>query len=301
MQIFDAQATADRLPFDRLIPAVAQAMLDLSAGRICASPRTVLPLPDGGNYLVMPCTDDRYAVTKLVAVTPANRRHGRATIQGRVIVSDAHAGTPLMVLDGPVVTARRTAAMTLLGVETLLRRNPSRAVLVGTGAQALAHALAMTERWPGLQLSCVGRNRLQSEAFVATLTQLGLSTNTLPLEQALDGADMVVTATTSLTAVLPAHVNPATLIVGLGSYTPQMAELPAAQIQCRQIWVDDLEGARHEAGDLLQAGIDWARVRILAEALKTPSLSQSPMLYKTVGHAAWDMAAVRTALSSQEI
>ncbi len=295
MQILDARATADRLPFERLIPAVAQAMLDLSAGRICASPRTVLPLPDGGNYLVMPCTDDRYAVTKLVAVTPANRQQGLATIQGRVIVSDAHAGTPLMVLDGPVVTARRTAAVTLLGVETLLRRNPSCAVLVGTGAQALTHALAMTERWPGLQLRCIGRNRSQSEAFVAALAKLGVKAITLTLEQALEGADVVVAATTSLTAVLPDAVDPATLIVGLGSYTPQMAELPAAQIRCRQIWVDDIEGARHEAGDLLQAGIDWARVHNLAEALKTPALPQSPMLYKTVGHAAWDMAAVRTA------
>ena len=298
MQILDAQATADRLPFNRLIPAVAQAMRDLNAGRLRASPRTVLPLPDGGNYLVMPCTDDQYAVTKLIAVTPANRPRGLATIQGRVIVSDAHAGTPLMVLDGPVVTARRTAAVTLLGVETLLRRNPHRAVLVGTGTQALAHALAMTERWPGLQLHCVGRNRLQGEAFVAALTKLSVKAISLTLEQALDSADVVVAATTSLTAVLPDAVDAATLIVGLGSYTPQMAELPAAQIQCRQIWVDDVEGARHEAGDLLQAGVDWARVRNLVEALKTPSLPQSPMLYKTVGHAAWDMAAVRIALSA---
>ena len=298
MQIFDAQTTANRLPFERLIPAVAQAMLDLKAGRIRASSRTVLPLPDGGNYLVMPCTDDQYAMTKLVAVTPANRQLGLATIQGRVLVSDARTGTPLMLMDGPVVTAKRTAAVTLLGVETLLGRRPSRAVLVGTGAQALAHALAMTERWPGLQLRCVGSNRSQSEAFAAALARAGLRVSTLPIEQALDAADVVVTATTSLTAVLPEHVDAATLIVGLGSYTPQMAELPASQIKCRQIWVDNIEGARHEAGVLLQARVDWTRVFSLADGLSNPSLRQLPMLYKTVGHAAWDLAAVRTAMSS---
>jgi ornithine cyclodeaminase/alanine dehydrogenase-like protein (mu-crystallin family) len=296
MRILNAEATADLLPFDRLIPAVAQAMLDLRAGLIHASSRTVLPLPDGGSYLAMPCTDSRFAVTKLVAVTPANRERGQPTIQGRVVVSEAGSGTPLIILDGIVVTARRTAAVTLLGIETLLGHGPASIVLVGTGAQAMTHALAMGERWPGVQLRCVGRGRAQSSAFAAALTAQGLNARVLPLEQALEGAAAAVTATTSLTAVLPDDVDPATLMVGLGSFTPQMAELPAKQVQQRQVWVDELDGARHEAGDLLQAGVDWTRVHTLAEALSNSALPRAPMLLKTVGHAAWDLAAVRTAL-----
>ena len=69
-----------------------------------------------------------------------------------------------------------------------------------------------------------------------------------------------------------------TLIVGIGSFTPQMAELPASEVRRRQVWVDDLDGARHEAGDLLQAGIDWSRVHSLAEALRH-SRSDSPAAF----------------------
>ncbi|RQO62517.1 delta(1)-pyrroline-2-carboxylate reductase family protein [Paucibacter sp. KBW04] len=299
MQIHEAQATAALLPFDRLIPAVAQAMRDLRDGRIHASPRTVLPLPEGGSYLAMPCTDQRYAVTKLVAVTPANRALGQPTIQGRVIVSEAASGTPLMILDGSVITARRTAAVTLLGIETLLGQAPASVALVGTGSQARMHALAMRERWPGVELRCVGRSNTQSKLFAASLSEQGVS-NVLafPLEQALDGATVAVAATTSLNAVLPQEVAADTLIVGLGSFTPQMAELPATQVRSRQLWVDDLEGARHEAGDLLQAGVDWSRVHPLAEALDGQTALRRPLLFKTVGHAAWDLAAVRVALGA---
>ncbi|MFY7867807.1 delta(1)-pyrroline-2-carboxylate reductase family protein [Roseateles sp.] len=297
MRILNAEATADLLPYERLIPAVAQAMLDLRNGLINASPRSVLPLPDGGSYLAMPCTDACYAVTKLVAVTPANRERGQPTIQGRVLVSEAATGTALIILDGMVLTARRTAAVTLLGIETLLARAPQNVVLVGTGAQALTHALAMGERWPGVQLRCVGRGRTQSDAFASSLKAQGLNARVLPLEHALEGACVALTATTSLSAVLPDQVGADTLIVGIGSFTPQMAELPAAQVRSRQVWVDDIEGAKHEAGDLIQASLDWSRVHALAQALSNPTAIQSPVLYKTVGHAAWDLAAVRTALA----
>ena len=99
MDILDAQATAALLPFDRLVPAVAQAMLDLRAGLIHAATRSVLPLPEGGSYLAMPCTDAQYAITKLVAVTPANRALGQPTIQGRLLVSSASHGEPLLVIE----------------------------------------------------------------------------------------------------------------------------------------------------------------------------------------------------------
>jgi 1-piperideine-2-carboxylate/1-pyrroline-2-carboxylate reductase [NAD(P)H] len=299
MQILDAQATADRLPYDRLIPALATAMHDLRDGRIHACNRTVLPLPGGGSYLVMPCTDNRYAMAKLVTVTPANRALGLPTIQGRLMVSDSRTGTPLAVLDGSVVTARRTAAVTLLGIETLLGRGPQRVVLVGTGTQARAHAHAMGQRWPGVQLQCVGRTASQAETFALELQRDAIDASATDIERSLAETEVVVAATTSLTAVLPDQVDDRILVVGVGSFTPQMAELPPSQVLRRQVWVDDLEGAQHEAGDLLQAGVDWTRVTSLAYALDDQHKVKGPLLYKTVGHAAWDLAAVRTAMDSQ--
>lgn len=112
----------------------------------------------------------------------------------------------------------------------------------------------------------------------------------------MEGADVTVAATTSLTSVLPDQVDDHILLVGVGSFTPEMAELPASQVLRRQVWVDDLDGAHHEAGDLLQAEVDWSRVASLVDALDDQRKVKGPLLFKTVGHAAWDLAAVRTAM-----
>src|SRR6185295_13856772 len=115
MLLLDANATAARLPWDRLVPAIAEVMRARRDGRLQAPARSVLPLPDDGRWLAMPAADDRLAICKLVSVTPANRALGRATVQGLVVVADARSGEPLALLDGPTLTARRTAAVTLLG------------------------------------------------------------------------------------------------------------------------------------------------------------------------------------------
>lgn len=294
MQILDAAATAAALPYAQLIPAVAQAMLDLRAGLIHTCPRAVLPLPGGGSYLAMPCTDAHFAISKLVSVTPANQALGLPTIQGQVLVSDATTGSPLALLHGGTVTARRTAAVSLLGIERLLGRAPQDLTLVGSGGQAWQHALALLERWPGLRLRVKGRSG--AESFVQRLQAQGLAAQ---LWRAEDGyGDCALATTTATTAVLPQDLSPSTLIVGIGSFRPDMAELPAQQVRARQVFVDDLEGARHEAGDLLQAAVDWAQVQPLAALLAGEVQAQGPLLYKTVGQAAWDMAAVRCALGA---
>jgi 1-piperideine-2-carboxylate/1-pyrroline-2-carboxylate reductase [NAD(P)H] len=124
--------------------------------------------------------------------------------------------------------------------------------------------------------------------------------------------DLVIALTTSRTPVIPAHLPAQTLAIGVGAFKPDMAELPSALLHSRSIVVDDLAGARHEAGDLLQAKVDWSQVRSLADLLQTPrspsaaglpalvALPALPALpiFKTVGQAAWDLAAARVALQS---
>jgi 1-piperideine-2-carboxylate/1-pyrroline-2-carboxylate reductase [NAD(P)H] len=99
--------------------------------------------------------------------------------------------------------------------------------------------------------------------------------------------------------VIPANLPPHMLAVGVGAFKPDMAEFPAELLHARSIVVDHLAGARHEAGDLLRAQIDWSRVRELASVV-TEGIRQdgAPPLFKTVGHAAWDLAASRVALAA---
>ena len=117
--------------------------------------------------------------------------------------------------------------------------------------------------------------------------------------QALPTTDLVLALTTSRTPVIPVHIAAHTLAIGVGAFKPDMAEFPPALLHSRQIVVDDLGGAQHEAGDLLQAGLDWGKVRDLASVLAEP-LPPSALapVFKTVGQAAWDLAAARVAMAA---
>jgi len=299
MRVLDAKATAAALPYEPLIAAVAAAMRARRAGTLSAPDRTVLPLPAGGTYLVMPAVDARLAVTKLVTVHPANRAAGLPTIHAQVLVADAATGQPLAMLDGPTVTARRTAALTVLGIRTLACAPVEELTLVGTGAQASAHAAAFAQTLSLRTLRIVGRTPEQAQRWCEA--NEGLATRSMQLvpeasiDSALAHSQCVVTATTSRTPVLPEEALRAELlVVGVGAFKPELAEIPPGAARSRRVVVDDLHGARTEAGDLLQAGIDWSRVGELVDALDR-SAPREGVIFKTVGHAAWDHAAAAVA------
>ena len=304
MQILNAEQTAQALPYAQLVPAVAQAARELAQQQIQAPERLVVPMAEGGVLLAMPAVAHDLSVTKLVTVHPRNAEHGLPAIQGEVVVMDTATGRRLALLDGPTVTARRTAAVTLLGIQTLAAQKPASALLIGTGAQAAAHADALVEHLGIAQFWVAGRNLGAAQTFCAALQMRHPQIQTVAmlvddLAHALPTTDLVLALTTSRTPVIPAHIAAHTLAIGVGAFKPDMAEFPPALLRSRQIVVDDLGGARHEAGDLLQAGVDWARVRSLASVLATPlPLSALAPVFKTVGQAAWDLAAARVAIAS---
>ena len=297
MHLLDAAETRRLTPWPALVDALAATVHALARGEIAAPERLAIDLPEGGRYLVMPAADARLAITKLITVHPANPTRGEPAIRGRVMVADARSGEPLAVLDGPTVTARRTAAMSLLGIRTLRAQPPRRAAVVGTGVQAREHAIALHEV-QGTTIALTGRDAARAEALCAELRRLGVDVEAAPdAATALRGADVVVTATASLQPVLPDEVDGATLIVAVGAFTPRMCEVPASVVRSRRVVVDTVEGACHEAGDLLQAGLDASAMQSLAEALERPP-PDAPVLFKTVGQAAWDLAAAHVALAA---
>jgi ornithine cyclodeaminase len=113
--------------------------------------------------------------------------------------------------------------------------------------------------------------------------------------EAVERVSLIVTATTSTTPVLPDIVREDAFIAAVGAYRPDMAELPPSLVRRARLFVDTLEGARAEAGDLIQAGVDWGQVRALGDVLDS-ALPPGPVVFKSVGHALWDLAASRLAL-----
>lgn len=109
------------------------------------------------------------------------------------------------------------------------------------------------------------------------------------------GADTVITVTTSKTPVYHGPASSKRLVVAVGAFTPDAAEVDGETVRASRIFVDDLEAAREEAGDLLQAGVDWQQVTSLGRALDMAAPAGEPVLIKTVGSGAWDLAAARVA------
>jgi len=303
MHILDARQTADALPFDRLVPALAQAAQEYSGGQITAPDRQVVPIDAASVLLSMPAVSADLSVTKLITVHADNARHGLQVIQGEVVVFETRTGRRIALLHGPTVTARRTAAMTLLGIQTLAPARPKSA-LIGTGVQSAAHADALVEYFGVTQFWIVARDIARTQAFCSELSTRHIARGIVAsplsadaMQNDLPATDVLIALTTSRTAVIPARLAPHTLAIGVGAFKPDMVEFPASLLAERTIVVDDVEGARHEAGDLIQAGVDWSRVRNIGDVLagrgEPLPLDRGMPVFKTVGQASWDLAAAR--------
>ncbi|HWL28339.1 MAG TPA: bifunctional Delta(1)-pyrroline-2-carboxylate/Delta(1)-piperideine-2-carboxylate reductase [Burkholderiaceae bacterium] len=294
LAVFDAQRTAELLAFPALVETLRDTVADHARGAILAPERQVLPFPQGGFMLSMPATAQDIGIHKLVNVVPANKALGLPTIHGVVSAYDGATGRPLLVLDGPTVTARRTAAISMLGIQAF-RPAPACIALIGTGTQAGGHAEALAALFPGLRTAIIGRSRDGADAFVTDHRHLDLAL--FAADQVPTNADVVITLTTSASPVYTDAAHDGRLVIGVGAYKHDLAEIGPLTLAGSDIYVDDEAGARHEAGDLIQAGVDWQRVRPLAQALTAPPPAR-PVVFKTVGCAAWDLAAARCALAA---
>lgn len=301
MQFFDAQATARLTPFPALVDALAQACVEAARGEIASPARLVVPLNEGGIMLSMPAAARDLAIHKLVNVCPANRQRALPTIHGHVSVCDPDTGEALLTLDGPTVTGRRTAAVTLLAMRTFLRAAPREILLIGTGTQAVHHAQALAAVYPEARVIVRGSALARAHAFCADHGN-GMSMRPHDADAIPDTVDAVITLTTSRSPVYDEPARPNRLVIGVGAFTPEMAEIGPRTLAGSALYVDDAAGAPHEAGDFIQAGVDWGRVRALADVLRASDglsacvrASAMPIVFKSVGCAAWDLAACRVA------
>jgi ornithine cyclodeaminase len=231
-----------------LADSIREVALAMSSDALHAPPRLALPLQEGGVLLVMPASDAEISITKLVTVHPENQGRGLPTIQGEVVVMNATTGERLGLLEGGVLTARRTAALSMLAARELAPQPGGPLLVVGAGAQGRAHL----------------------DAFHAGL-----------------GVSKVFTSSRSQKSA------------AVGSFEPGAAELPPALISASRVFVDTVEGAKDEAGDLIQAesagAFDWEDATTLESALRSSGRPEGTIVFKSVGHALWDLAAARTA------
>jgi len=289
----NAVETEARLPFPKLVDALQVAVLELAADKIRCPERQVVPMSGGAMLLSMPAVADDLVAHKLITVAPQNKALGLPTILGQLAILDGQSGATRLILDGATVTGRRTAAMSMLGLRALGPHTINRALVIGTGTQARGHVEAFAALYPGIQIGVRGLTKDNEDHFQRQQSHLDLAWARPHLDNPWD---VVITCTTSSTPVYTEAACLDCLIIAVGAFRPEAAELSSEIIHASEIFVDDPGGAPHEAGDLIQAKIDWTVVRALAEILPQAAPPTRPRVFKTVGCAAWDLAAARVAI-----
>ena len=297
--LHNAFDTATHLPYTLLVRELHRLLED---DTVQVPPRLVQPLAGGGSLFVMPAMDARTAITKLITFTPANTARGLPTIQGDVLVFDVATGQRLMLLDGPTVTARRTAAVTVLAAQRLASNTQGPLLIVGAGVQGRAHLEAFAEVLKITEVVIASRSSASADALALHAQSLGLRAQvTQDANAALTDCTLAVTCTPAHSVVLSALPRQGGFIAAVGAFTPAMAELAPAlclHMAAHGTVVVDTQDARHEAGDLLQAGLDVSQFATLAQVIRQDlKKSGGPVLFKSCGWAGWDLAAARTALA----
>ena len=213
-----SRADVERLlDLDRLRDAVAQAMADLSAGRVSMPSRIAAAVPERDALLAaMPAylPSSGALTTKLVSLFPRNT--DRPTHQAVIVVFDADNGSPLALMDGEAITAARTAAGSALATDLLARKDVFRLVVIGTGVQARAHLQAVPRVRKFGSISVVGRDAKKTTALAKEFgaEHPGDVRAHDDIEQAVREADVVCACTHSKEPVVRrewlkpgAHVN----------------------------------------------------------------------------------------------
>jgi ornithine cyclodeaminase len=299
--------TAQALPY----PALARHLEALLRDPTVTVPaRLVQPLAGGGSFFVMPATDARLAISKLITFIPDNATRALPSIQGDVVVFDAITGQRLCILDGPTVTARRTAAVSLLAAQKLARNTDGPLLVVGAGVQGHSHVEAFAAGLGVREVWVASRSAASADALVRHCHSLGLRARRVDdADAALADCPLVVSTTSAQAVALRAMPRSDAFVAAVGAFTPRMVEWDAAI--CRRLGVEgtlvvDTRDADHEAGDLLQAGIAVGALPTLGEVVsQTPtwttyaaSRSNGPVFFKSCGWAGWDLAAARCSVEA---
>lgn len=299
MRFLDAAALHDHLAYPAIVAALRTILTQAAQGLTVAPQRMVMHLPADGRLLLMPASDDGIAITKFVTVHPANAARGLPSVHADVLVLNARTGERLLLLDGEIITGRRTAALSVLAAQTLAPDNDGPLLLIGAGTQARAHLEAFVAATNVREVYITARTLAHAEQLAERGRQLGIHATAIANGAAMCAqARLIVTATTSSEPVLPTAVRPDAFIAAVGAFRADMAEIPPELVQRCHLVVDTFDGAQAEAGDLLRANVDWQQVQPLQAVLDLPPPCGRPVLFKSVGHALWDLAAVRVVLAS---
>jgi ornithine cyclodeaminase len=286
----DDDAVRRHLSLETLLPAIEQALIALSAGRVTQPLRTVMELPGPGSLLfVKPALTANALATKLITQVPGNAARGLPTMIATLLLLDPATGVPLAVMDATWLTELRTAAVSAVATRALRDKRPRRLAILGSGALARSHALALAAVVPLSHIRIWSPTRANAERCAA---DIGGSASA-DAESAVRDADIVVTVTNASTPVLMGHwLKPGALVHAVGAPRPGWRELDD-EAMGNYVIADNRLAAENESGDVILSG---ARVHceigeVLAGKVEVPD--DVTIVFKALGQAVEDAVAAQ--------
>jgi alanine dehydrogenase len=251
-----AEEIRELLPMDECIEAMDSAMRAFSAGEVSIPPRTIAPLADGRSFFIlMPGEMLSPAIygAKVVGLHPDNPAQDQPAVQGFVVLFDSLTGNPAALIDGAEITALRTAATSALATRALAREDASSHGILGTGVQAASHLEAISCVRDIRTVRIWGRDPDKARQFAAEHAgRLGRDISAVDNPAEAGACDIVSVVTNSPAPVLSggwlqegAHINL------VGAHEPGDREAETDAVNRSRVYVDSLEGALSEAGDIL--------------------------------------------------
>ena len=241
---------------------------------------------------------------KLVTVVPDSYKYDLPSIQGVYVLMDAVKGNVKAMMDAPALTAKRTAAASALASQFLSNPKSEELTMVGTGTLSPELIKAHCAVRPIKRVNIWGRNIDKAQAVKAKLNHLGVQIDVVEdLAQAVERADIISCATMSQTPLIKGEwLKPGQHLDMVGAYRPDMREADDDCIRRSRVFVDNMQGACKETGDIkipLESGV-LSKEQIGADlfALSRGSYiftrqSTDITMFKSVGHALEDLCAAQ--------
>ena len=248
---------AEILTMREAIDAVEAAFGEYAKGSVTMPPRSTIMLDRyGGSVSLMPSylEETDALATKIISIYPDNPSKGLPTTAAWIVVNDPETGVIEALLDGTYLTAVRTGAVTGVAARYLAPKDSRVAAIIGCGIQGRTQAWAVAET---CELDTLRIHDLSSESMRRFSEEMGPKLGVEIVQarsgaEAVSGADVVVTATTSKDPVVRREwLGERVHLSAIGSFYPDYRELDTDIIKEAKVVVDSREAVMEEAGDIL--------------------------------------------------
>jgi alanine dehydrogenase len=301
VRILSDDDVAAVLDLPDLLPVLADAFVAQAEGRVERPDRPHFPVGEGiedgplGTGLTMPAYvhgSPCYA-TKLASVHEGNAARDLPTINAQIALTDAATGRPVAFLAGTRLTNARTGCIGGLAVDALAS-GPVDLAVIGAGTQARwqTRAIAAAADLDRVRVHSPSDSRERCATDLREELDCPVTAVETPAA-AVEGASVVVTATTSEEPVFPGDaLDPGALVVAIGAFSPEMRELDDRTVERAGRVIADVPEEAIETGDLRSSGLAAEDLVPLGEVLAgRVDCGGGLLVVASVGSAVLDAAA----------